>query len=250
MLQVLEGESTPKLLKATLQVAVTNTRHKNINLHYAWEKASKLCPETLQPPLKVSQEVIRGQWTTHTNIKHWLVENHGLLLEHEMAIDKPSIVDGHHCNITVPDDILPYVVNFDETQHNFSNITDSGGTGATTYTNTELPWYGSAATQRSQHTTGVYGVAAHGDMLPPLYISDLSAKNEENYQVRADWVRELPRVKVKFGCPTYQEVSSFVAVSQKGSMTEKYFYKYLDQVVLPLFPKAKEGKWLEAKTAT
>ena len=47
--------------------------------------------------------------------------------------------------------------------------------------------------------------------------------------------------------PINQEISLYVGVTQNGSMNNNFFNEYLDQVVLPLFPKAKDGKVVRNK---
>ena len=64
------------------------------------------------------------------------------------------------------------------------------------------------------------------------------------------WLEKLPVVKVKFGCKTVQVISLFVAITPSGSMTKEFFYEYLDQVILPLFPKAGPGKLLRDEKGT
>ena len=242
MLQCSLGEATPREMQATLKAAVSGTNFESLSLHHAWAKARKMSPEHLMPAGKVAQEDIRGEWTTYTNLKEWLDDGRKLLLEYGFAIDKPCHVGEVYCDITVPDNMLPYVLNFDETHHKLSNNSDTGGSCARTYVNPSIPRAGSRMTRGSDHTTGVYGAAANGEMLPPLYIFDSSAKEEENFQVKVSWVKGLPKINVKLGLPEVVEVASYAAVSSSGSMTKDIFYEYLLKVILPLFPKCKKGK--------
>ena len=55
------------------------------------------------------------------------------------------------------------------------------------------------------------------------------------FQIQADWVRNFPTVRMKFDCPIFQEISSFVGVSQIGSMNKKFFYKYFDKFFYNFF---------------
>ena len=84
-------------------------------------------PEHLMPSGKVSQEDIRGEWTTYKNLKEWLEDGKNLLLDYKIGVDKPCVIDSVYCPITVPDNVLSYVVNFDKTHHELSNHTDTGG---------------------------------------------------------------------------------------------------------------------------
>ena len=67
MLQASTGKATPRELKATLQASVAKTKYQTINMHYVWEKTRNICPKQLQPSTKVSQDNIRGKWTTYEN---------------------------------------------------------------------------------------------------------------------------------------------------------------------------------------
>ena len=78
-------------------------------------------PEHLMPSGKVAQEDIRGKWTTYTNLKEWLQDRKNLLLDYKIGVDEPCVIDNVYCPITVPDNVLPYVVNFDKTHHKLSN---------------------------------------------------------------------------------------------------------------------------------
>ena len=72
--------------------------------------------------------------------------------------------------------------------------------------------------------------------MPPLYCFDSSATNEENYQVRPDWVEGLPRVRGKYGCPTTQSYESFVAVRKNGCTDEQLMQQLIEEIYLPLYP--------------
>jgi hypothetical protein len=51
----------------------------------------------------------------------------------------------------------------------------------------------------------------------PMHIMFASkAQNEEKFRVRADWVLNLPRVKVRFGHTEEKEFCSTLTVDNKG----------------------------------
>ena len=63
-----------------------------------------------------------------------------------------------------------------------------------------------------QHFTGVYATNAEGEALPPFYIFDSTAKFDENFRVKVDWLAGLPLIEGRFGCPTCIESDCFYAV--------------------------------------
>ena len=139
MLQASIREARPCELRATLQASVMGTKYSDLNIHSAWQKARAMNPERLQPTGKVTQDDIRGEWTVFEKLNQWLEDNHKVLIEYGIAIDKPSIVNGIKCPITIPEDLYYIYLNFDETDHPFSNEGDNGGTRSTSYVDKNLP---------------------------------------------------------------------------------------------------------------
>ena len=91
-------------------------------------------------------------------------------------------------------------------------------------------------TRGSRHTTGIYGANAGGKVMPPLYIFDSSATNEENYQVRPEWVEGLPSVRGRYGCPTTESYYSFVSVCKSGCTDEQLMLQLIGEVYLLFYP--------------
>ena len=69
----------------------------------------------------------------------------------------------------------------------------------------------------SQHITGVYSTTLAGEALPPLYIFESKAK-EENYAIDPAILVGLPTVRGKYGGDIVRTHSSNVAMRPKGSM--------------------------------
>ena len=78
----------------------------------------------------------------------------------------------------------------DETHHDLSITGDKGGSRSVTYHNPLLQRRGANRGVKSacQHVTGAYATTAAGEALPPFYIFDSSAKSEENFSVRVEWL--------------------------------------------------------------
>ena len=97
------------------------------------------------------------------------------------------------------------------------------------------------STRGSRHTTGIYGANAAGEVMPPLYCFDSSCANEENYQVRPEWVEGLPTVKGRYGCPTTESYDSFVSVRKSGCTDEQLMQQLIEEVYLPLYPNCNKS---------
>ena len=64
----------------------------------------------------------------------------------------------------------------------------------------------------ARHVSGAYAAKATGEALPPFHIFDLCAKSTGNFLVKVSWLKGLPTMTGKFGCPTKVESGSFYAV--------------------------------------
>ena len=114
-----------------------------------------------------------------------------------LADDKPSLVNGIECAITIPEDVRPFLDNFDETDHPFYNATYGGFSRCMTYTSEDSPRSGCRSIRGSDNTTGVYRVESHREIFLPLYIYDPSVKYKENFQIKVDWVKNLQNCEIK-----------------------------------------------------
>jgi hypothetical protein len=65
-----------------------------------------------------------------------------------------------------------------------------------------------------------FATNADGEALPPFYIFDLTAKLEENFRLKMNWLVRLPSIAGRFGCPTQVESDSFYTVCSHGSMDD------------------------------
>ena len=113
------------------------------------------------------------------------------------------------------------IINVDETHHDLSITGDKGGSRAVSYHDSTLQRGAQRGVKSARHLTGVYATTAAGESLPPFYIFDSSAKSEDNFRVKVEWLVGLPTVSGRYGCPTHQEdLDSFYAVRPRGSMDE------------------------------
>ena len=135
-----------------------------------------------------------------------------------------------------PDDAR-WFLNCDETQHKLSNAPNKGGPTTNTWVNNSFPRSGERITESSPHITGMYTVNLAGEPLPPLFIFDTAAKNEENYSVDIDSIEGLPTVTGKYGFDEVKCLSSFVSVRKKGSMDTDLWAEYNETIVMGCYLK-------------
>ena len=76
--------------------------------------------------------------------------------------------------------------------------------------------------------------------MPPVYCFDSSAENNDKYQVKPSWVKGLPTVRGKYGCPTTETYESSVAVRKSGCTDEQLMQQLIEEVYLPLYPNCQK----------
>ena len=97
---------------------------------------------------------------------------------------------------------------------------DKSGSCAISNHNPLYQWGANRSVKSARHVTGVYATSAAGEALPPMYILDSSAKSDENFRVKVEWLEGLPTVQGRFGCPTRVASDSFYAVRSQGYMDD------------------------------
>ena len=133
-------------------------------------------------------------------------------------------------------DDLRYFLNTDETQHRFSTASKKGGSTTQGWGNVSFPRSGERVIENSRHTTGVYTTNAAGEVLPPMYIYDSKAKNEDNMTIDVLATDGLPMGKGYFGHGTERSVPSYVSASDKGGMNGTLWSEFNERVILPQYP--------------
>ena len=128
------------------------------------------------------------------------------------------------------------LINMDETHHNLAITGDRGGSRAVSYHNPAFQRGAVRGVKSGRHVTGVYATNAEGEALPPFYIFDSTAKSDENFRFKMDWLVGLPSIEGRFGCPTRIEFDSFYAVRSRGSMDEELLNHYIESAIIPLYP--------------
>ena len=90
-------------------------------------------------------------------------------------------------------------------------------------------------TRGSRHTTRIYGANAAGEAMPPIYCYNISAGDEENFQIKPSWVEGLPKVRGSYGCPTVEIYDSFASVRKSGCTDKHLIQQIIEDVYLPLY---------------
>lgn len=91
-----------------------------------------------------------------------------------------------------------------------------------------------------------------GEALPPCYIFDTNAKQEQNFQLSADWTIGIPVVEGMYGLSRTHKISSYLTVKISGCMNTDLFEKIIQKVVMPLYPdlypevvRDDDGNWVK-----
>ena len=135
-----------------------------------------------------------------------------------------------------PDD-LRWFLNTDETHHTFSTASKKGGSTTQSWANVSFQRPGQPVVESARHTTGVYTTNAAGEVLPPMYIFDSKAKDEENFTIDLRACDGLPSVTGYYGTGKLTTFNhSFVSCRSKGSMDTSLWAEFNRTVILPCYP--------------
>ena len=239
--QVGKGELRGRDIKRLIGAAVLGTEFNDkFKIESVWRKVRREYPDKLQAVGKISVDDARAQWTTYSNLQQWFDDAKRDLINSGLVIDQ-EVRDLNTGNLISEldfrsDEVRRRIINMDETHHDLSVTGDRGGPRCVMYHNPSLQRGSRRGVKSSRHVTGVYATNAAGETLPPMYIFDSCAKNDDNFRVRVQWLDGLPTVTGRYGCPTRVESSSFYSVRTRGSMDDSLLNDYIDKVLLPLYP--------------
>ncbi len=154
-------------------------------------------PDAVQAGPKVSIDDARAQWTTHNNLSQWFDDAKrdliasGLVEDTEVYNNEGELVS----ELTFKKDCTRRIINMDETHHDLSITGEKGGPRAVTYFNPAFQRGATRSVKSSRHVTGAYATNSAGEVLPPFYIFDSSAKCDANFRVKVEWLVGLPKVQ-------------------------------------------------------
>ena len=249
--QVGDGELKGRDVKRLIGALIVETPHEEaFQVESVWRKVRSEYPAALQAANKLSVEDARAQWTTYDNLNQWsddvkedLIETG--LVEDKVVLDKDGKLVSEVC---FKGESEQRIINMDETHHNLAITGDRGGSRAVSYHIPAFHRGASRGVKSGRHVTGVYATNAAGEALPPFYIFDSTAKPEENFRFKMNWLVGLPSITGRFGCPTQVESDSFFAVRSRGSMDEELLNQYIEEVIVPLYPNMNKTAIFDART--
>ena len=96
--------------------------------YWAWRHIRELWPDEITPGGVSQKDSIRKKWTKFTRVNDWYTCNKNTLIDRGLAIDEPmTLPDGNISKITMGEDELRWIINFDETNYQFTNQNEKGG---------------------------------------------------------------------------------------------------------------------------
>ena len=111
----------------------------------------------------VSQQYIIRKWKIFTKVNDWYACYKKSLIYSGLAIDKPvTLPDGTISEITVGEDELRRILNFDGTDHPFTTQNENGGSRSIRWGDPTLAKISERGTRGFRHTTGIFDTNAVG----------------------------------------------------------------------------------------
>ena len=231
------GKASGKTIKSKLVALLMGKDHKIFYGNWYWSCFSERWPDKITSGGVLQQDSIRSEWTTFTKVNNWYTSNNKTLIYSSLEIDKPmTLYDGIIANITMGDDELRRIINFDETDHLFTTQNEKGGSRSIRWGDHILPKGSESGTQGLGHTTGIYSSNTTSEAMPTIYCYYRSAGDEENFQIKLSWFEGIPKVRVRYGFPTVETYNSFAYVFKSGCTDEQLMQKIIKDVYLPLYP--------------
>ena len=164
-------------------------------------------------PMAVAEDR-RVRWTTFTNISSWFDNWEWDLVQLGFA---KRDEDG---TVRIPDEQLPYIINFDETCLSLDGSTgNKGGRRAITLHDPRLPFNGKQTNKDSLTATLVCGSNAAGEALPPHFQYQTKATTDDGQRLRNEVFQFCPRVVGKFGTEAETPGIAPLASTRKAGWT-------------------------------
>ena len=104
------------------------TEHEGLFGDWAWRCIRELWPDEITREGVSQQDRVLNEWTTFTKLNDWYTCNKKTLIDSGLAIDKTmTFPDGTIAKITMGEDEMRRIINFDETDHPFTTQNKEGG---------------------------------------------------------------------------------------------------------------------------
>jgi hypothetical protein len=183
-------------------------------------------------------------WTTFANISSWFDNWEFDLVELGFAMRG---IDG---TVTIPDDQLPFILNFDEMCLSLDGSEGRrGGQPVVTLHDPRFPYAGKRTKKDGLTATLVCGSNAAGEALPPHFQFQTKATTDEGKRLRNEVFKYCPQVIGRFGMDSKRGWDVTYGSNTKGGMDDLKFKKYVRESLLQLYPHTRDrpGKRLLLK---
>jgi hypothetical protein len=230
-----ETEASKSKLLSVSHALVNGTKWEGTFSHqYLFNAARRKYPEIMNPVKAKSHEDRRVDWLSYKNIHDWTDRVREYLIGIDMLSPEPGYIHGvkSNCSLVHEDDVDHFIV-MDETHHKFSTGGNKGGSSESRYSCSSFSRPGDCAIENERHTTGCYGFTLRGEALPPLYILDSKAKDEDNFKFDPRVCEGLPMPTAKLGQKTPRKWPSSIAIRKKGGMNSSLWHELNRKVYLP-----------------
>jgi hypothetical protein len=103
-----------------------------------------------------------------------------------------------------------------------------------------LPLFGKATSKSALTTTMITGSTAAGEALPPHLQFQMKTKMNDTMRLQYDVAEHIPIIWGKFGKEKVCPWPVTFGQNEKGGMDDEEFKKYLMNLIVPLYPDAKD----------
>jgi len=180
----------------------------------------------------------RVDWLTYKNVNDWTDQAKAYLVELGMLKNKPGWINGIWSEVSLfHDNDSCYFLNTDETQHKFLTARNKGDSTTISYANVLFPRLGECIVESLRHTTGCHTVNLAGEVLPPRYIFDSKAKEEDKFCVDLNIAVGLPEVHGVYGLYETTCYAPYFAVCRKGLMDTSLWSQFNETAILNCYPR-------------
>jgi hypothetical protein len=143
--------------------------------------------------------------------------------------------------VTILDEQLRFIINFDETCLSLDGTEGRrGGRPEITLHDPRLPYNGKRSNKDSLTATLVCGSNAAGEALPPHFQFQTKATTEEGQRIRNEVFAHVVSVRGQFGHDEEKDFDVTFGLNTKGGMDDREFHLYVINSILPLYPNTRD----------
>ena len=235
-----EGELTYKNLAARINALLHHDYRQKMLQRVLLATAKNLDASTMHVA-----EDRRVLWTTEENIVCWFNN-----WEFDL-VDLGFATRGADGTVTISDEQLYFILNFDETCLSLDGSEGRrGGRPQMMMHDPRLPYNGKRANKDSLTATLVCGSNAAGEALPPHFQFQTKATTDAGERLRNEVFRHVPRVIGKFGHDEVKDFDVTFGLNTKGGMDDDEFRQYIVNSILPLYPNTRDKTGFDPSWST